>query len=91
MRSIASDWAPEGFDDALEVDEIGCANHAAAARIDARKMLALFDDDPIAQKIFVAMLEGAKGEELRQISGLAAKDYESKRTKMRRRLEKMSP
>jgi len=90
MRSIASDWPPEGFDGA-NVDEIGSVNHAAAARIDARKMLALFDDDPIAQKIFVAMLEGAKGEELRELSGLAPKDYETKRTKMRRRLERMSP
>src|SRR6266446_4434750 len=75
MRSIASDWPPERHDD--------------AARIDAQKMLALFDDDPIAQKIFVAMLEGAKGEELRALSGLAQKDYETKRTKMRRRLEKV--
>jgi hypothetical protein len=48
MRSIASDWPLEGFDGA-NVDEIGSVNHAAAARIDARKMLALFDD------------EGAKG------------------------------
>ena len=91
MRSIASDWVPESLDDAVDVDEIGCVNHSAAARIDARKMLALFDDDPIAQKIFVAMLEGARGEELRDLSGLAPKDYETKRTKMRRRLEKMSP
>ena len=91
MRSIASDWEPESLDDAVEVDEIGCVNHSAAALFDAQKMLALFDDDPIAQKIFVAMLEGAKGEELREISGLAPKDYETKRTKMRRRLEKMSP
>ena len=91
MRSIASDWVPESRDDTAEVDEIGCANHSAAARIDAQKMLAVFDDDPIAQKIFVAMLEGAKGEELRELSGLALKDYETKRTKMRRRLEKMSP
>jgi DNA-directed RNA polymerase specialized sigma24 family protein len=90
MRSIASDWAPEGFDDA-NVDEIAWVNHAAAARIDAQKMLALFEDDPIAQRIFVAMLEGAKGEELRELSGLAPKDYETKRTKMRRRLERMSP
>jgi DNA-directed RNA polymerase specialized sigma24 family protein len=91
MRSIASDWAPESHDDAVDVDTIGYVNHAAAARIDAQKMLALFDDDPIAQKIFVAMLEGAKGEELRASSGLSLKDYETKRTKMRRRLEKMSP
>jgi RNA polymerase sigma-70 factor (ECF subfamily) len=89
MRSIASDWPPERYDDAVRVDEIGYVNHSAAARIDAQKMLALFDDDPIAQKIFVAMLEGAKGEELRALSGLAQKDYETKRTKMRRRLEKM--
>jgi RNA polymerase sigma-70 factor (ECF subfamily) len=91
MRSIASDWAPEGIDDTADVDGIAWVNHAAAARIDAQKMLALFDDDPIAQKIFVAMLEGAKGEELRELSGLTPKDYESKRTKMRRRLERMSP
>jgi len=89
MRSIASDWTPENHDDTVDVDEIGYVNHSAAARIDAQKMLALFDDDPIAQRIFVAMLEGAKGEELRVLSGLAQKDYETKRTKMRRRLEKM--
>jgi RNA polymerase sigma-70 factor (ECF subfamily) len=88
MRSIASDWPLERHDD-VQVDEIGYVNHAGAARIDAQKMLALFDDDPIAQKIFVAMLEGAKGEELRAVSGLAQKDYETKRTKMRRRLEKV--
>ena len=91
MRSIASDWGPESRDDAVDVDAIGYVNHAGAARIDAQKMLALFDDDPTAKKIFLAMLEGVKGEELRALSGLAQKDYETKRTKMRRRLEKMSP
>ncbi len=89
MRSIASDWEPESLDESVDVDEIGYVNHSATARIDAQKMLALFDDDPVAQKIFIAMLEGARGEELRELSGLAAKDYETKRTKMRRRLEKM--
>jgi len=76
-------------DDSVDVDNIGHVNHPATASIDAKNMLALFDDDPAAQKIFVAMLEGARGEELREISGLSAKDYETKRTKMRRRLEKM--
>ncbi len=89
MRSIASDWGPEELDDSVDVDDIGYVNHSAAARIDAQKMLALFGDDPAAKKIFVAMLEGARGEELREISGLSARDYETKRTKMRRRLEKM--
>jgi DNA-directed RNA polymerase specialized sigma24 family protein len=91
MRSIASDWMAEGRDDAVDIDDIGYVNHAAAARIDMQKMFALFDDDPVAQKIFVAMLEGVKGEELRRLSGLAPKDYETKRTKMRRRLEKWLP
>jgi hypothetical protein len=89
MRSIASDWGPEGVDDSVDVDDIGYVNHSATARIDVRKMLALFDDDPVAQKIFIAMLAGARGEELRELSGLSAKDYETKRTKMRRRLERM--
>jgi DNA-directed RNA polymerase specialized sigma24 family protein len=91
MRSIASDWIAENHDDAVDIDGIGYVNHAAAARIDMQKMFALFDDDPVARKIFAAMLEGVKGEELRQLSGLAAKDYETKRTKMRRRLEKWLP
>jgi len=43
MRSIASDWLPECYDDAVRVDEIGYVNHSAAAQIDARKMLALFE------------------------------------------------
>lgn len=88
MRSIASDWIAERRDDAVDVDDIGYVNHAAAARIDVQKICALFADDPIAQKIFVATLEGVRGQELRQLSGLAPKDYETKRTKMRRRLEK---
>lgn len=91
MRSIASDWIAESRDDAVDVDDIGYVNHAAAARIDVQKIFALFDDDPIAQKIFVAMLEGVKGEELRGLSGLASRDYETKRTKMRRRLQKWLP
>ena len=90
MRSIASDWMPESFE-AVEVDAIGIANHPAAALFDAQKMLDLFDDDPVARKILLGMIEGARGEELRELSGLAPKDYETKRTKMRRRLEKMSP
>jgi len=89
MRSIASDWGPEDRDDSVDVDDIGYVNHSATAKIDAGKMLALFNDDPVAQKIFIAMLEGSRGEELRKLSGLSAKDYETKRTKMRRRLEKM--
>lgn len=91
MRSIASDWLADSRDDSVDVDAIGYVNHAAAARIDLHKMLALFADDPIAGKIFSAMLQGVKGEELREVSGLSPRDYETKRTKMRRRLERWLP
>ena len=35
------------------------------------------------------MMEGARGQELQQLSGLSKTDYESKRTKIRRRIEKL--
>jgi hypothetical protein len=34
------------------------------------------------------MMEGARGAELQELSGLDKIDYESKRTKIRRRIEK---
>jgi hypothetical protein len=35
------------------------------------------------------MMEGARGQELQELSGLDGTDYESKRTKIRRRIEKL--
>lgn len=64
-------------------------NHPRAAGLDAQKIIAIFDDDPIAQKIVIAMMKGSRGEELREISGLTQTEYENKRTKIRRRLEKV--
>ena len=62
----------------------------ANATIDAVKVIALFDDDPVAQAIVRGMMEGARGQELQDLSGLDKTDYESKRTKIRRRVEKLS-
>jgi len=45
------------------------------------KILALFNDDPIAQKIIVGMMEGVKGEELQEANRLSAMEYEAKRKK----------
>jgi len=50
----------------------------------------LFADDPAAQAIVRGMLDGARGQELQALSGLGKIDYESKRTKIRRRIEKLS-
>ena len=65
------------------------ARAAPIAKIDALKIVMLFDDDPVAQKIVVGMMEGARGEELEQASGLDKTEYESKRKKIRRRIEKL--
>ena len=45
-------------------------------------------DDAAAKQIVLAMMEGTRGEELRELSGLALSEYESKRKKIRRRIEK---
>jgi DNA-directed RNA polymerase specialized sigma24 family protein len=86
MKSIAWDWQTERRDDNVEVGDIGYEDQSAAARIDLQKIIVLFD--PIARKMVIAMLDGARGEELRESSGLTKTEYESKRTKIRRRLEK---
>jgi DNA-directed RNA polymerase specialized sigma24 family protein len=91
MRSIAWDWRTESHDVHADVEAIGYEDHTAAVRIDAQKIAELFSDDPVAQKIIIALMDGARGEELRGISGLTQTEYESKRTKIRRRLEKVTP
>jgi hypothetical protein len=50
--------------------------------------MVLFDDDPIAQKILKGMADGARGKDLQQASGLSPTEYESKRKKIRRRIQK---
>jgi DNA-directed RNA polymerase specialized sigma24 family protein len=90
MRSIAWDWRAEDHDENADVELIGYEDRTAAARIDMQKIVEFFNDDPIAQTIIIAMMEGARGEELRKVSGLAQTEYESKRTKIRRRIEKLA-
>jgi hypothetical protein len=60
------------------------------AGIDVERILALFDDDPIAQRILRGMAEGKRGEELEQASGLSPTEYQSKLKKIRRRIEKLN-
>jgi hypothetical protein len=72
------------------VELIGYEDGTAAARIDMQKIIEMFNDDPIAQTVIIAMMDGARGEELRKASGLTQTEYESKRTKIRRRIEKLA-
>jgi DNA-directed RNA polymerase specialized sigma24 family protein len=89
MRSIAWDWRLENHDEGVEVQPTGPEEGHAIARLDAQKVIDLFKGDPIAQKILMGMVDGARGEDLRELSGLTRTEYESKRTKIRRHLEKV--
>ena len=94
MRSIAWDWRMQrqdhGADEETQSEPASSEEGNAIARIDAQKILGYFDDDPIAKRILLGMMDGARGEDLRELSGLTKTEYESKRTKIRRRLEKLA-
>ena len=89
MRSIAWEWKRK--DDPLDEDigDKGAGERELEDRDHVMKIIKAFDDDPIAQKIVVARMEGARGEELLKLSGLSQKDYETKLTKIRRRIERL--
>ena len=86
--SIAWEWKSEGPLDATPSTDLKMEERNANAVIDAAKIVAMFDDDPVARNMVAAMMDGARGEELQTISGLGKVAYESKRTKIRRRIEK---
>jgi DNA-directed RNA polymerase specialized sigma24 family protein len=88
IRSIAWEWKSEGPLDTVPSTDLKMEERNANAAIDAAKIVALFEDDAIARNMVAAMMGGARGEELQAISGLGKVAYESKRTKIRRRVEK---
>jgi DNA-directed RNA polymerase specialized sigma24 family protein len=87
LRSIAWEWRCERQGERAP-DDLAAQERDASAAIDAEKILTIFDDDPVAKRIVLAMMEGAKGEELQAASGLGKREYESKRTKIRRRVDR---
>jgi len=88
IRSIAWEWKSEGPLDQTPSTDLKMEERNANAAIDAAKIVVLFDDDPVARNMVAAMMDGARGEELQAISRLGKVAYESKRTKIRRRVEK---
>jgi hypothetical protein len=90
MRSIAWEWRSEPRGDPTDVADPQSGEARAIASLDVIKVIALFDDDPVAQKVVIGMMEGARGQELQDLSGLGKTEYESKRTKIRRRVEKLT-
>ena len=89
VRSIAWEWRNETPDAMPDGADPAGEERRAIAGLDVAKIIALFDDDPAAQSIVRGMMEGARGAELQELSGLDKTDYESKRTKIRRRIEKL--
>ncbi|HUI98361.1 MAG TPA: hypothetical protein VLX44_21605 [Xanthobacteraceae bacterium] len=90
VRSIASEWKAQALERAPDAVDPDGEERRAIARFDVAKIVGLFADDPPAQAIVRGMLDGARGADLQALSGLGKIDYESKRTKIRRRLEKLS-
>ena len=88
IRSIAWEWKSEGPPHGTPSTDLKTEERNANAAIDAVKIVAMFDDDPVARNMVAAMMDGARGEELQAISRLGKVAYESKRTKIRRRVEK---
>src|SRR5262249_21363814 len=76
LRSIAGEWRRDRHG---EVPTVEPATHPGApdAALDAQRVVALFDDDPVAKRIVLAMMEGARGEELQAVSGLNGTEYQS--------------
>ena len=54
-------------------------------------IVALFDDDPIAQLLLEGMMEEITAEEMRELTGLDKTAYDSKRKLIRRRIDKQYP
>jgi hypothetical protein len=88
MRSIAWEWKSVALPEDAQAIDTGAPERNANSAIDATKLIGIFEDDPIARKLVIAIMDGAKGEELQVLSGLGKTEYESKRTKIRRRIEK---
>jgi hypothetical protein len=75
--------------DHIDMSDGGAGAEGADAMIDIRRVLSLFDDDPKAKQIVIGMMDGARGEELQSACGLTQLEYEAKRKKIRRRIEKL--
>jgi DNA-directed RNA polymerase specialized sigma24 family protein len=71
------------------MDYEGTEARGIRAKLDVDRIMTHFDDDPIAQKMLMGMADGTRGEDLEQASGLSPTEYESKRKKIRRRIEKL--
>lgn len=85
-------------DNPLEYDYPDPSTNAETALADDQQagcilaaVLAIFDDDVVAQTIVEGIAEGMDAKELHQLTGLNEREYASKRRLMRRRIDKAFP
>jgi DNA-directed RNA polymerase specialized sigma24 family protein len=90
MRSIAWEWKNEYCEDVIEAHDPRCGESTILATIEMANIVAMFADDLAAQKIVMGMMNGVRGKELQRICGLGKVEYESKRRKIRRRIEQLA-
>ena len=73
----------------LDAEAKRIADEEAAAI--SNEILGLFADDPVAEIIVEGIMEEMEGDELRELSGLDATAYDSKRKLIKRRISKRYP
>lgn len=78
--------SPEPADPSPNPEEQMIRDEEAAAG--KAELIAMFDDDVVAQTLVEGILDGVKGEELRALTDLDQKGYDTKRRLIRRRIEK---
>jgi hypothetical protein len=91
IKSVAWEWLNEKkmeSNEIVDASDEGVTERGVLAKIEVIKVIKLFDDDHVAQQIVIGMMDGIKGDELQQSSGLNQTEYESKRKKIRRRIER---
>jgi RNA polymerase sigma-70 factor (ECF subfamily) len=90
IRSIAWDKRRRELSEQPALADLASAacDPIAESKSKVREIVNLFSDDPIAQIILKGMMEGLRGREAQKASGLDETGYESKRKKIRRRIER---
>jgi hypothetical protein len=80
---------PEPIDPAPNAEErLAAADEESVREPKRQDVIGLFAADPAAQVIVEGIMEGTRGEDLRALTDLDPKGYESKRRMIRRRIEK---
>ncbi len=89
MESVGIDVESDASNSGESLDDqISSAEEYESVR---RDILSLFEDDLVARDIVEGIIEGFTGEELRELTDLDKRAYDTKRKLIRRRIDKKYP